>query len=58
MTTRLGEMRANGAAVGMNMPSARTYSRPGQSGAPGEDNNNLLLPRAKRQVAMDAVDEP
>jgi hypothetical protein len=26
--------------------------------AQGEDNNDLLLPRAKRQAAIDAVDEP
>jgi len=34
MTTCLVEMRANGAAVGMTMPSAHTYFHPGQTEAP------------------------
>jgi hypothetical protein len=34
MTTCLVEMRANGAAVAMTMPSAHTYSRPGQVEVP------------------------
>jgi len=34
MTTCLGEIRANGPAVAMTMPSAHTYSHPGQVEVP------------------------